>query len=125
MSPRYLIWALALWPASASAADWSMSLSGGIATIAGESEQPFASVTLYRYFGAGFVRAGVAWFDGEGAPDMVGEASSCCPVSSARSSAARTMGGGITGANGASATRTLAGAGPTAGITRVDAGFGR
>ena len=47
-----------------------MSLSGGIATIAGESEQPFASVTLYRYFGAGFVRAGVAWFDGEGAPDI-------------------------------------------------------
>ncbi len=70
MAPRHLIWALALWPAGASAADWSLSLSGGIATIAGEDEQPFVSLSLYRYFGAGFLRAGVAWFDGGGEPDV-------------------------------------------------------
>lgn len=70
MPPRHLIWALALWPAGASAADWSLSLSGGIATVAGEDEQPFASLSLYRYFGAGFVRAGIAWFDGEGEPGL-------------------------------------------------------
>ena len=70
MSPRHLIWALALWPAGASAADWSVSLSGGIATIAGQSEQPFASLGLYRYFGDGFVRANAAWFGGEGDPDI-------------------------------------------------------
>src|SRR5688572_7077228 len=75
MSRRHLILALALWPAAASAADsppadWSLSLSGGITTIAGEGEQPFASLALYRYFGAGFVRAGIAWFDGEGEPDV-------------------------------------------------------
>jgi autotransporter-like protein len=70
MSPRHLIWLLALWPAGASAADWSVSLSGGLATIAGEGEQPFASLGLYRYFGDGFVRANVAWFDGEGEPGV-------------------------------------------------------
>lgn len=70
MSPRHLIWALALWPAGASGADWSLSLSGGIATLAGEDEQPFVSLALYRYFGAGFLRAGAAWFDGEGEPDL-------------------------------------------------------
>ena len=72
-----LILALALWPAGASAADesdslpadWSLSLSGGITTV-GEDEQPFASLALYRYFGAGFVRAGIAWFDGGGEPDV-------------------------------------------------------
>lgn len=70
MSPRHLIWALALWPAGALAADWSLSLSGGIATIAGEEEQPFVSLALYRYLGSGYVRAGVAWFDGKGEPDV-------------------------------------------------------
>lgn len=70
MSPRHLICALALWPASAPAADWSLSLSGGTATIAGEDAQPFVSLSLYRYFGAGYVRGGVAWFDGEGDPDV-------------------------------------------------------
>ena len=70
MSPRHLIWALALWPTGASAADWSLSLSGGIATIAGEGDQPFVSLALYRYFGAGYVRAGIASFDGEGDPDV-------------------------------------------------------
>ena len=70
MSLRLLIWALALCPAAAPAADWSVSLSGGITTVADEDEQPFVSLALYRYFGAGFVRAGVAWFDGEGDPDV-------------------------------------------------------
>ena len=70
MSPRHLVWMLALWPAGASAADWSLSLSGGLATIAGEGEQPFASLGLYRYFADGFVRANLAWFDGEGDPDV-------------------------------------------------------
>ena len=70
MSPRHLVWALALWPAAAPAADWSVSLSGGITTIADEDEQPFVSVALYRYFGAGYVRAGVAWMDGAGEPDV-------------------------------------------------------
>lgn len=70
MSPRHFFWALALCPAGASASDWSMSLSGGIATIAGEDEQPFVSLSLYRYFGAGFARAGLAWFDGEGESDV-------------------------------------------------------
>jgi hypothetical protein len=70
MSPRHLVWMLALWPAGASAADWSLSLSGGLATIAGEGEQPFVSLGLYRYFGDGFVRANLAWFDGEGDPDV-------------------------------------------------------
>jgi hypothetical protein len=50
------------------AANWSVSLSGGVATLAGEDEQPFVSVAVYRYFGAGFIRAGAAWFDGEGEP---------------------------------------------------------
>jgi autotransporter-like protein len=70
MTARHLILAFALWPAGASAADWSASLSGGIATVAGEGGQPFLSATLTRYFGAGFVRAGLAWFDGEGDPDV-------------------------------------------------------
>lgn len=70
MSPRHLIWAVALWPASASATDWSLSLSGGFATLAGEGEQPFVSLALYRYIGGGYVRAGVAWFDGEGDPGL-------------------------------------------------------
>ncbi|MGQ0660608.1 autotransporter domain-containing protein [Sphingosinicella sp.] len=70
MSPRHLVWAIALWPASASAADWSLSLSGGIATLAGEDGQPFVSLSLYRYIGAGYVRAGAAWFDGQGEPGL-------------------------------------------------------
>lgn len=70
MSPRHLIWLLAAWPAGARAADWSLSLSGGIATVAGEGGQPFVSASLYRYFGDGFVRAGIAWFDGGGDPDV-------------------------------------------------------
>jgi hypothetical protein len=47
-----------------------VSLSGGLATIAGEDEQPFVSLGLYRYLGASFVRAGIAWFDGEGEADV-------------------------------------------------------
>ena len=70
MSPRHFVWALALWPAGAPAADWSISLSGGVTTIAGADEQPFVSLALYRYFGAGYVRAGAAWMDGEGEPDV-------------------------------------------------------
>jgi autotransporter-like protein len=70
MSPRHLIWALALCPASAPAADWSVSLSGGTATVAGADAQPFVSLSLNRYFGAGYVRGGIAWFDGEGDPDV-------------------------------------------------------
>lgn len=70
MSSRHFVWALALWPAGAPAADWSLSLSGGVTTIAEEGEQPFVSLALYRYFGAGYVRAGAAWLDGEGEPDV-------------------------------------------------------
>ena len=70
MSPRIFVLALALWPAGAPAADWSLSLSGGITTLAGEGEQPFASIAAYRYFGDGFVRAGISWFDGEGDADV-------------------------------------------------------
>lgn len=70
MSPRHLIWVLAAWPAGAAAADWSLSVSGGVATVAGEGGQPFVSAALYRYFGDGFVRAGFAWFDGGGDPDV-------------------------------------------------------
>ena len=60
---RHLVCLFALWPAGASAADWSLSLSGGTATIAGESGQPFVSASLYRYLGRFYVRAGAAWFD--------------------------------------------------------------
>lgn len=74
---RHLILAAALWPAGAAAADgtapaadWSVSLSGGITTIAGTEEEPFASLALYRYFGDGFVRAGVTWSGGEGEPGV-------------------------------------------------------
>jgi hypothetical protein len=70
MSPRHLIWLLAAWPAAAPAADWSLSMSGGIATIAGEGEQPFVSAAVYRYFGSGYIRGGLAWFDGGGDPDV-------------------------------------------------------
>ena len=70
MSPRHLVCLFALWPAGASAADWSLSLSGGVATIAGDGGQPFVSAALYRYFGAGYVRTGIAWFDGKGDPDL-------------------------------------------------------
>jgi Autotransporter beta-domain len=70
MSPRHLIWLLAAWPAGATAADWSLSVSGGVATVAGEGGQPFVSASVYRYFGDGFVRAGLAWFDGGGDPDV-------------------------------------------------------
>ena len=70
MSPRHLIWLLAACPTAASAADWSLSVSGGSATIAGSGGQPFVSASLYRYIGAGFVRAGVTWFDGEGDPGL-------------------------------------------------------
>ena len=75
MSPRHtwvrtLVCAFALWPASAPATDWSLSLSGGITTLAGEGEQPFASLAAYRYFGDGVVRAEISWFDGEGDPEI-------------------------------------------------------
>lgn len=70
MSPRYWVCALALWPAAAPAADWSVSLSGGITTLGEEDELPFVSLSVYRYFGAGFVRAGAAWFDGDGDPGV-------------------------------------------------------
>jgi len=70
MSLRHLVCLFALWPAGASAADWSLSLSGGTATIAGESGQPFVSASLYRYLGPFYVRAGAAWFDGKGDPDI-------------------------------------------------------
>ena len=71
MSPRHLIWLLAAaWPAGAAAADWSLSVSGGTATVAGEGGQPFVAASLYRYFGDGFVRASLAWFDGDGDPDV-------------------------------------------------------
>jgi hypothetical protein len=70
MSPRHLIWLLALWPAGASAHDWSLSLSGGVATLAGEGGQPFLSASLYRYLGNGYVRGGIAWFDGGGDPGL-------------------------------------------------------
>lgn len=70
MSPRHLIWLLALWPGAASAHDWSLSASGGVATLAGDGGQPFLSASLYRYFGAGYARAGIAWFDGGGDPDV-------------------------------------------------------
>jgi hypothetical protein len=70
MSLRHLVWALAAWPAGTSAADWSLSLSGGVATIAGQGGQPFVSASLYRYIGAGFVRTSVAWFDGKGDPGL-------------------------------------------------------
>jgi Autotransporter beta-domain len=70
MSPRHLIWLLAAWPAGASATDWSLSVSGGVATVAGEDGQPFLSASVYRYLGDGFVRAGIAWFDGGGDPGV-------------------------------------------------------
>jgi hypothetical protein len=70
MSPRHFVWLLALWPASAPAADWSLSLSGGTATLAGEGGQPFGAVSLYRYFGSGYVRGGISLFDGEGDPNV-------------------------------------------------------
>jgi autotransporter-like protein len=70
MSPRHLVWLLAAWPAGASAADWSLSISGGVATIAGEGGQPFLSASMYRYFGDGYARAGIAWFDGGGDPEI-------------------------------------------------------
>ena len=69
MSPRHLIWLLALWPAGASAANWSLSVSGGLATLGSEGEQPFVAADVYRYFGAGFVHAGFSWFDGKGEPN--------------------------------------------------------
>lgn len=70
MALRLLILALAACPTGASAANWSLSISGGIATVAGDGGQPFVSAALYRYFGAGYVRAGAAWFDGGGDPDL-------------------------------------------------------
>lgn len=70
MSLRHLVWLFALSPAGASAHDWSVSVSGGVATLAGEGGQPFLSASLYRYFGAGYVRAGAAWFDGHGDPGV-------------------------------------------------------
>lgn len=70
MSRRHLVWLLAAWPAGASATDWSVSVSGGVATVAGEDGQPFLSASLYRYFGDGYVRAGIAWFDGGGDPGV-------------------------------------------------------
>ncbi|HEY5711603.1 MAG TPA: autotransporter domain-containing protein [Allosphingosinicella sp.] len=70
MSPRHLIWLLAACPTAACADDWSLSLSGGNATIAGRGGQPFVSASLYRYIGAGYFRAGVTWFDGAGDPGL-------------------------------------------------------
>jgi hypothetical protein len=66
MSPRFLVVALALMPAGAPAANWSLSLSGGVATVGEEGGQPFVSATLYHYFGRGYLRGGVALFDGDG-----------------------------------------------------------
>jgi len=70
MSPRHLLWLLAAWPTAVSAADWSLSLSGGSATLAGRGGQPFVSASLYRYVGLGYVRASATWFDGAGEPGL-------------------------------------------------------
>jgi hypothetical protein len=70
MSPRHLIWLLAACPAGASAKDWSLSVSGGVATVAGDDGQPFLAASFYRYLGDGYARAGIAWFDGGGDPGI-------------------------------------------------------
>ena len=77
---------LAATPAGAEAADWSLTLSGGLASIADEGEQPFVSASLYHYRGAAYVRGSVSVLDGGG------EAEAADPVPA--STTQLTLGGG-------------------------------
>src|SRR5688572_3843658 len=69
MRPRWLALALICIPCVASATDWTIALSGGLAALPDEGSQPFVAATLSRDIGALQLRGGVAWYGGDGEAD--------------------------------------------------------
>lgn len=59
-----LLLALIAMPGAASAANWTLELSGGLAALPDEGSQPFAAATLSRDLGAWQLRGGLAWHGG-------------------------------------------------------------
>ncbi len=64
MRPRCFVLALVCLPATASAANWTLELSGGLASLPNEGSQPFVATTLSRDLGALQLRGGLAWYGG-------------------------------------------------------------
>jgi hypothetical protein len=64
MRPRCLVLALLCLPGTASAANWTLELSGGLAALPDEGSQPFLAATLSRDLGALQLRGGIAWYGG-------------------------------------------------------------
>ncbi len=69
MRPRLLALALTLVPSAASARDWTLELSGGLAALPDEGSQPFVAAMLSRQMGALQLRGGVAWYGGDDEAD--------------------------------------------------------
>jgi len=69
MRPRCLALALLLVPGAASASNWALELSGGLAALPDEGSQPFVSAMLSRQMGAVQLRGGVAWYGGDDEAD--------------------------------------------------------
>jgi hypothetical protein len=64
MRNAYLAAALLCLPGTASAANWTLELSGGLAALPDEGSQPFLAATLSRERGALQLRGGIAWYGG-------------------------------------------------------------
>jgi hypothetical protein len=64
MRLRYVALALICLPGAASAANWTLELSGGLAALPDEGSQPFMAATLSRDLGAWQLRGGLAWYGG-------------------------------------------------------------
>lgn len=64
MRQACLALALTCLPGTASAANWTLELSGGLASLPDEGSQPFLSAGLSRDLGALQLRGGVAWYGG-------------------------------------------------------------
>ena len=56
--------ALICLPGTASAANWTLELSGGLAALPDEGSQPFVAAALSRDLGALQLRGGLAWYGG-------------------------------------------------------------
>lgn len=71
MRSRCLALALLLVPTAASARDWALDLSGGLAALPDQGSQPFAAAMLSRSLGAVQLRGGVAWYGGDNKGDSM------------------------------------------------------
>ena len=58
-------------PGAASATDWTLELSGGLAALADQGSQPFVAASLSRDLGAWRLRGELASFDGGGEADAM------------------------------------------------------